>query len=75
MKTTWRCTIFAKIEFLTLFSAATSQGKKAREIRVRGRLERFSTQLSKADLDRLLNKALQAPSAGGGCVIPITLPY
>ena len=29
----------------------------------------------KADLDRLLNKALQAPSVGGGCVIPITVPY
>ena len=28
-----------------------------------------------ADLDRLLNKALQAPSLGGGCVIPITVPY
>ena len=33
------------------------------------------TQLSKADLDRLLNKAIQAPSLGGGCVIPITVPY
>ena len=29
----------------------------------------------KADLDRLLNKALQAPSLGGGCVIPISVPY
>ena len=29
----------------------------------------------KADFDRLLNKALQGPSVGGGCVIPITLPY
>ena len=41
----------------------------------RGRFERFTTQLSKPDLDRLLNKALQAPSVGGGCVIPITVPY
>ena len=31
--------------------------------------------MSKSDLDRLLNKALQAPSFGGGCVIPITVPY
>ena len=38
----------------------------------KGRLERFKT---KADLDRLLNKALQALSLGGGCVIPITVPY
>ena len=30
---------------------------------------------SKADLDRLLNKVLQAPSLGGGCVIPITGSY
>ena len=41
----------------------------------RGRFERFTTYLSKPDLDRLLNKALQAPSVGGGCVIPITVPY
>ena len=41
----------------------------------RGSSERFSTLLSKADLDRLLNKALQAPSLGGGCVIPIIVPY
>ena len=41
----------------------------------RGRLERFNTYLSKPDLDRLLNKALQSPSVGGGCVIPITVPY
>ena len=41
----------------------------------RGRLERSTTFLSKPDLDRLLNKALQAPSVGGGCVIPITVPY
>ena len=40
----------------------------------RGRLERFTTLLSKPDLDRLLNKALQAPSVGG-CLIPITVPY
>ena len=26
-------------------------------------------------MDKLLNKALQAPSVGGGCVIPITVPY
>ena len=31
--------------------------------------------MSKADLDRLLNKALRAPSIGGGCFIPITVPY
>ena len=31
--------------------------------------------MSKPDLDRLLNKALQAPSLGGGCVISMTLPY
>ena len=31
--------------------------------------------LSKPDLDRLLNKALQAPSLGGDCVIPTTVPY
>ena len=31
----------------------------------RGRFERFTTPLSKPDLDRLLNKALQAPSVGG----------
>ena len=41
----------------------------------RGRLERFTTNLSKPDLYRLLNKALQAPSFVGGCVIPITVPY
>ena len=41
----------------------------------RGRLERFTTWLFKTDLDRLLTKALQAPSIGGGCVIPITVPY
>ena len=35
----------------------------------------YTTYLSKPDLDRLLNKALQAPSFGGGCVIPITVPY
>ena len=28
-----------------------------------------------ADLDRLLYKALQAPSFGESCVIPITVPY
>ena len=40
-------------------------------------LERFTTYayLSKPDLDRLLNKALQAPSVEGGCVMPITVPY
>ena len=27
------------------------------------------------ETDRLLNKALQAPSIVGGCVIPITVPY
>ena len=31
--------------------------------------------MSKPDFDRLLNKAFQAPSVGGGCVIPITVPY
>ena len=41
----------------------------------RWRLEHFTTSMSKADLDRLLNKALRAPSFGGGCVIPITVPY
>ena len=43
----------------------------------RGRSERFTAKLSKPDLDRLLNNALQAPSSstGGGCVIPITVPY
>ena len=41
----------------------------------RGRSEHFTTSLSKADLDRLLYKALQAPSLGGGCMIPITFPY
>ena len=41
----------------------------------RGRFEHFTSLLSKPDLDRLLNKALQAPSVGGGCVIPITVPY
>ena len=41
----------------------------------RGRLEHSTTKLSKPDLDRLLIKALQAPSVGGSCVIPITLPY
>ena len=40
----------------------------------RGRSERFTTYMSKADLERL-NKALQAPSLGGGCVIPITVPW
>jgi len=41
----------------------------------RGRLERLATKFSKPDLYKLLNKALQAPSLGGGCVIPITVPY
>ena len=41
----------------------------------RGPSERFTTKLSKPDLDRLLNKAFRAPSFGGGCVIPITLPF
>ena len=41
----------------------------------RGRLDRFTTYFSKRDLDKLLNTALQAPSLGGGCVIPITVPY
>ena len=41
----------------------------------RWRLERFTTQLSKPDLDILLNNTLRAPSVGGGCVIPITVPY
>ena len=41
----------------------------------RGRLDQFTTKLSNPDLDRLLNKALQAPSIGWGCVIPITVPY
>ena len=27
------------------------------------------------DLDRLLNTAPQAPFFGGGCVIPISIPY
>ena len=27
------------------------------------------------NLDRLLNKAFRAPSFGGGCLIPITMPY
>ena len=32
--------------------------------------------MSKADLDiSVLNKTLQAPSFGGGCVIPITVSY
>ena len=30
----------------------------------RGRLEHFTTKLSNPDLDRLLNKVLQAPSIG-----------
>ena len=41
----------------------------------RGRLERFTKQLSNPGLDKLLHKALQAPSFGGGCVILITVPY
>ena len=41
----------------------------------RGRFERFTTYLSKADFDRLLNKAIQVPSVGGGCVLPIAVPY
>ena len=41
----------------------------------RWRLERFTTKLPKPDLDRLLNKALRAPSFGGGFVISITMPY
>ena len=36
----------------------------------RWRLERFTTFLSKPDMDRLQNKTLQAPSVGGGCVMP-----
>ena len=31
--------------------------------------------MSKADLDRLLNEPLWVPSFGGGCVIPVTVPY
>ena len=50
-------------------------GNLVHETSNRERLERFTTFLSKPDLDRFLNKALQAPSIGGGCVIPITVPY
>ena len=41
----------------------------------RGPLEGFTTKLPKAELDRLLNKLLKAPSLGGDCVIPITVLY
>ena len=41
----------------------------------KGGLRRFTTWLSNPDLDRLLDKALQAPSTGWGCVIPIAAPY
>ena len=38
----------------------------------RWRLERFTAYLPKPDLDITLNKVLQTPSIGGGCVTPIT---
>ena len=41
----------------------------------RGSLERFTTYLSKPDLNSLLNESLQVPSFEGGCVIPFTVPY
>ena len=41
----------------------------------RGRLERFTKNLSKPNLDKVLNRALQAPSLAGDCVILITVPY
>ena len=64
----------SKVDFFTIEWSCTSIGHGNRNHATssnRWRLERFTT----SDWDRLLNKALQAPSFGGGCVSPITVPY
>ena len=58
------------------WNTGTGHGNRDHETSsTRGRLQQFTTKLSNPNLDRLLNKAFQAPSTGWGCVIPITVPY
>ena len=68
-----RSRILNYLEFVTIWRVLDRIGHETSS--KRWRLERFTILLSKADLDRLLNKGLRAPSFGGGCLIPITVPY